>query len=131
MRQTNLKLTIALLGFLSFFTVLPLAVVAEAASYRFDAWWDRKYNDCKVTLKSSSGSGLATLQVDDGIPITTNQILEVSRKPVKKGWYSPTHYIYSIIYKDENSKVSTGRIIFASRYSSQRFQSALEEIGIN
>ena len=131
MKQTNLKFTIFLLSFLSFFTVLPLSVFAEPVFHRFDAWWDKKDNDCKVTLKSSSGSSLATLQVDDGIPITTNQILEVSRKPVKKGWYSPTHYIYSIIYKDENSKVSTGRIIFASRYSSQRFQSALEEIGIN
>ena len=97
----------------------------------FDAWWGWEYNDCTITFKSTTSSSPGTLQVDKGVPIEKDQILEVSREEQEHGWWKTKHYLYKIIYKDSNSKVSTAVVIFANRNASQDFQRALESFGIN
>ena len=36
---------------------------------------------------------------------------------------------YGIVYKDENSKVSTGKIIFSNKRASKKFEKALVDFG--
>ena len=38
-------------------------------------------------------------------------------------------YIFNIVYKDENSKVSTGKIIFSNKRASNKFEKALVDFG--
>ena len=94
----------------------------------FNVWWNKKKNDAKVIFNMETNSSSATMQVDDGLPIFKEQVLEVYREVIKKRFRS--EYIYHITYKDENSKVSEAKIIFINEDASRRFQIALEDFGV-
>lgn len=94
----------------------------------FDIWWEDKYNDSVITLRTYP-EDIKTIQVGFGRSIKKNQVLEIYREEKKGSIFSSNLYIYNIIYKDENSKVSTGRIIFANKKASQKFQKALIDFG--
>ena len=94
----------------------------------FDIWWEDKYNDSVITLRTYP-EDIKTIQVGFGRSIKKNQVLEIYREEKKGSIFSSNLYIYNIVYKDENSKVSTGRIIFANKKASQKFQKALIDFG--
>tara|TARA_B100000579_G_C22808440_1_gene843838 strand:+ start:891 stop:1292 length:402 start_codon:yes stop_codon:yes gene_type:complete len=97
----------------------------------FEAWWEKKDKNCTITFTNSTSTKPATLQVDNGIPIFKENILEIYRQVENKGAFRPKRFIYNMVYKDENSKVSTSKIIFVNQASSYRFQKALEKFGLN
>ena len=94
----------------------------------FDIWWEDKYNDSVITLRTYP-EGIKTIQVGNGRFINKNQVLEIYRE-VNKGFiFSSSYYIFNIVYKDENSKVSTGKIIFSNKRASNKFEKALVDFG--
>ncbi len=94
----------------------------------FDIWWEDKYNDSVITLRTYP-EDIKTIQVGNGRFINKNQVLEIYRE-VNKGFiFSSSYYIFNIVYKDENSKVSTGKIIFSSKRASNKFEKALVDFG--
>ena len=94
----------------------------------FDIWWEEKYNDSIINLRTYP-EGIKTIQVGNGRFINKNQVLEIYRE-VNKGFiFSPSLYVFNIVYKDENSKVSTGKIIFSNKKSSRNFEKALVDFG--
>ena len=85
----------------------------------FDIWWEDKYNDSVITLRTYP-EDIKTIQVGNGRFINKNQVLEIYRE-VNKGFiFSSSYYIFNIVYKDENSKVSTGKIIFSNKRASNK-----------
>ncbi len=136
MKKTTISLALMLLSNsgLILFPVNPLksenVIALDSPKVEiFDAWWDKKGKDCKVKFISATNQNPAQLQVDEGTPITKEQILQVERKVESKTFWNT--YTYHIIYKGNNSAVSEARILFRHAATSRRFQKALEDFGIN
>ena len=94
----------------------------------FDIWWEEKYNDSKIKLRTYP-EGIKTIQVGNGRFINKNQVLEIYREVNKGSIFSSGLYIFNIVYKDENSKVSTGKIIFSNKRAGDNFEKALVDFG--
>ena len=94
----------------------------------FDIWWEEKYNDSIINLRTYP-EGIKTIQVGNGRFINKNQVLEIYREVNKGSIFSPSFYVFNIVYKDENSKVSTGKIIFSNKKASRNFEKALVDFG--
>ena len=94
----------------------------------FDIWWEDKYNDSVITLRTYP-KDIKTIQVGNGRFINKNQVLEIYREVNKGSLFSSSSYVFNIVYKDENSKVSTGRIIFSNKRASRKFEKALVDFG--
>ena len=94
----------------------------------FDIWWEEKYNDSIINLRTYP-EGIKTIQVGNGRSINKNQVLEIYREVNKASIFSPSLYVFNIVYKDENSKVSTGKIIFSNKKASRNFEKALVDFG--
>ena len=94
----------------------------------FDIWWEDKYNDSVITLRTYP-EDIKTIQVGNGRFINKNQVLEIYREVNKGSLFSSSSYVFNIVYKDENSKVSTGRIIFSNKRASRKFEKALVDFG--
>ena len=94
----------------------------------FDIWWEEKYNDSIINLRTYP-EGIKTIQVGNGRFINKNQVLEIYREVNKGSIFSSSSYIFNIVYKDENSKVSTGKIIFSNKRASKKFEKALVDFG--
>ena len=94
----------------------------------FDIWWGEKYNDSIINLRTYP-EGIKTIQVGNGRFINKNQVLEIYREVSKGSIFSSSLYVFNIVYKDENSKVSTGKIIFANKRASRNFEKALVDFG--
>ena len=94
----------------------------------FDIWWEDKYNESVITLRTYP-ENIKTIQVGNGRFINKNQVLEIYREVNKDSFFSPSLYVFNIVYKDENSKVSTGKIIFSNKKASRNFEKALVDFG--
>jgi len=94
----------------------------------FNIWWEEKYNDSIINLRTYP-EGIKTIQVGNGRFINKNQVLEIYREVNKGSIFSPSLYVFNIVYKDENSKVSTGKIIFSNKKESRNFEKALVDFG--
>ena len=94
----------------------------------FNIWWEEKYNDSIINLRTYP-EGIKTIQVGNGRFINKNQVLEIYREVNKGSIFSPSFYVFNIVYKDENSKVSTGKIIFSNKKASRNFENALVDFG--
>ena len=94
----------------------------------FDIWWEDKYNDSIINLRTYP-EGVKTIQVGNGRFINKNQVLEIYREVNKDSIFSPSFYVFNIVYKDENSKVSTGKIILSNKKASRNFEKALVDFG--
>ena len=94
----------------------------------FDIWWEDKYNDSVITLRTYP-EDIKTIQVGNGRFINKNQVLEIYREVNKGSLFSSSSYVFNIVYKDENSKVSTGKIIFSNKRASRKFEKALINFG--
>ena len=94
----------------------------------FDIWWEEKYNDSIINLRTYP-EGIKTIQVGNGRFINKNQVLEIYREVNKGSIFSTSLYVFNIVYKDENSKVSTGKIIFSNKKASRNFEKALVDFG--
>ena len=94
----------------------------------FNIWWEEKYNDSIINLRTYP-EGIKTIQVGNGRFINKNQVLEIYREVNKVSIFSPSLYVFNIVYKDENSKVSTGKIIFSNKKASRNFEKALVDFG--
>ena len=94
----------------------------------FDIWWEDKYNESVITLRTYP-EDIKTIQVGNGRFINKNQVLEIYREVYKGSFFSPSFYVFNIVYKDENSKVSTGKIIFSNKKASRNFEKALVDFG--
>ena len=94
----------------------------------FDIWWEDKYNKSVITLRTYPEE-IKTIQVGNGRFIYKNQVLEIYREVSKGSIFSSRSNIFNIVYKDENSKVSTGKIIFSNKRTSRNFEKALVDFG--
>ena len=94
----------------------------------FNIWWEEKYNDSIINLRTYP-EGIKTIQVGNRRSINKNQVLEIYREVYKGSFFSPSFYVFNIVYKDENSKVSTGKIIFSNKKESRNFEKALVNFG--
>tara|TARA_Y100000589_G_C27181731_1_gene641076 strand:- start:588 stop:986 length:399 start_codon:yes stop_codon:yes gene_type:complete len=94
----------------------------------FNVWWENKYNDSVITLRTYPDN-IKTIQVGNGRSIRKNQVLEIYKDFDKSSFFSKSLYIFNIVYKDENSKVSTGKIIFDNKKASNVFEKALIDFG--
>ena len=97
----------------------------------FHAWWEEKGTDCIIRFLPKDSLDPVAFQIDNGIPITKDDFLEVYREEKYTGLFSNKSYIYHLTYKDDNAKVSTSKIIFINKKASQSFQYALQKFGIN
>ena len=94
----------------------------------FNIWWEDKYNNSVITFRTYP-EDIKTIQVGNGRFINKNQVLEIYREVNKDFIFSSSYYIFNIVYKDENSKVSTGKIIFSNKRASNKFEKALVDFG--
>ena len=94
----------------------------------FDIWWKEKYNDSIINLRTYP-EGIKTIQVGNGRFINKNQVLEIYKEVNKGSIFFSSLYVFNIVYKDENSKVSTGKIIFSNKRASKDFEKALVDFG--
>ncbi len=94
----------------------------------FNIWWEDKYNDSVITLRTYP-EDIKTIQVGNGRFINKNQVLEIYREINKGSIFSSTTYVFNIVYKDENSKVSSGKIIFSNKKAGREFEKALIDFG--
>ena len=94
----------------------------------FDIWWKEKYNDSIINLRTYP-EGIKTIQVGNGRFINKNQVLEIYKEVNKGSIFFSNLYVFNIVYKDENSKVSTGKIIFSNKRASRNFEKALVDFG--
>jgi len=94
----------------------------------FDIWWEDKYNESVITLRTYP-EDIKTIQVGNGRFINKNQVLEIYREVNNGSFFSSSSYVFNIVYKDENSKVSTGKIIFSNKRASKEFENALIDFG--
>ena len=123
---------------LVFITSVPSDIVLAHSTHHsemtnntiFHAWWDEEDEDCIIRFLPKTSSKEASFQVNDGIPITKNQILEIYKETKYRGAFRSKAYIYHMTYKDDNSKVSTSKIIFIDKNISYKFEKALEKFGI-
>ena len=82
---------------------------------------------CVVKIRYKSDYFKAKFQVDNGIPITKDQFLEITPLSKPFGWNR--YYTYKILYKDENAKVGSAQIIFTNKQRSLEFGQALKRFG--
>tara|TARA_B100000965_G_scaffold1256_1_gene998 strand:- start:850 stop:1245 length:396 start_codon:yes stop_codon:yes gene_type:complete len=129
--------TIFIITSLFFMTYPPIVLQAHEISQSeiknkniFHAWWEEKDKDCIIRFLPQTSSQEASFQIDEGIPIIKDQFLEVYKEEKYRGAFVSKAYIYHLTYKDENSKVSTSKIIFVNKKSSNAFEEALENFGI-
>ena len=122
---------------LFFMTYSPIVLQAHEISQNeiknkntFHAWWEEKDQDCIIRFLPQTSSQKESFQIDNGIPIIKDQFLEVYVEEKYRGPFISKAYIYHLTYKDENSKVSTSKIIFVNKKSSNAFEDALEKFGI-
>ena len=94
----------------------------------FEIWWEDEYNDSVITLRTYP-EDIKTIQVGNGRSINKNQVLEIYREVNKGAIFSSSSYVFNFVYKDENSKVSTGKIIFSNKRASRKFEKALVDFG--
>ena len=94
----------------------------------FNIWWEDKFNDSVITLRTYP-EDIKTIQVGNGRSINKNQVLEIYKDVNKGSIFSSPSYVFNIVYKDENFKVSTGKIIFSNKRSSSKFEKALIDFG--
>ena len=94
----------------------------------FDIFWEDKYNKSVINLRTYP-DGIKTIQVGNGRFINKNQVLEIYKEVNKSSIFSSSLYVFNIVYKDENSKVSTGKIIFSNKRASRDFEKALIDFG--
>ena len=94
----------------------------------FNIWWEDKFNDSVITLRTYP-EDIKTIQVGNGRSINKNQILEIYKDVNKGSIFSASSYVFNIVYKDENFKVSTGKIIFSNKRASSKFEKALIDFG--
>ena len=94
----------------------------------FNIWWEDKFNDSSITLRTYP-EDIKTIQVGNGRSINKNQILEIYKDVNKGSIFSASSYVFNIVYKDENFKVSTGKIIFSNKRASSKFEKALIDFG--
>ena len=94
----------------------------------FNIWWGDKYNNSIIYLRTYP-EGIKTIQVGNGRFINKNQVLEIYKEVNKSSIFSSSLYVFNIVYKDENSKVSTGKIIFSNKRTSRDFENALLNFG--
>ena len=130
--RKNLIITLLLASNLLLFEPLVSKEIIEDKNLiekvSFNIWWDDKYNDSVITLRTYP-ENIKTIQVGKGRSINKNQVLEIYREVIKGSIFSSSSYIFNIVYKDENSKVSTGKIIFSNRRTSRKFEKALVDFG--
>ena len=130
--KKSLILTLLLALNLFFFEPLISKEIVEDKNLiekvSFDIWWEDKYNDSIITLRTYP-EDIKTIQVGNGRFINKNQVLEIYREVNKGSLFSSGSYVFNIVYKDENSKVSTGRIIFSNKRASRKFEKALVDFG--
>ena len=97
----------------------------------YERSYELKINDpnkaCLVKIRYKSNYFKATFQVDNGIPITKDQFLEITPLSKPYGWNR--YYTYKILYKDENAKVGSAQIIFTNKQRSLEFGQALKRFG--
>ena len=97
----------------------------------YELSFDLKINNpnkaCVVKIRYKSDYFKAKFQVDNGIPITKDQFLEIT--PLSKPLGLSRYYTYKILYKDENAKVSSAQIIFTNKQRSLEFGQALKRFG--
>ena len=98
----------------------------------YERSYELKINDpnkaCLVKIRYKSDYFKATFQVDNGIPITKDQFLEITPLSKPYGWNR--YYTYKILYKDENAKVGSAQIIFTNKQKSLEFGQALKRFGL-
>ena len=94
----------------------------------FNIWWEDKYTDSVITLRTYP-EDIKTIQVGNGRSINKNQVLEIYKDVNKGSFFSASSYVFNIVYKDENFKVSTGKIIFSNKRASSKFEKALIDFG--
>ena len=127
-----LIITLLLVSNICFFAPLKSEEIVEDKNLiekvSFDIWWEEKYNDSVINLRTYP-EGIKTIQVGNGRFINKNQVLEIYREVNKDSIFSPSFYVFNIVYKDENSKVSTGKIIFSNKKASRNFEKALVDFG--
>ena len=127
-----LIITLLLVSNMSIFDFLKSEEILEDKNLiekvSFDIWWEEKYNDSIINLRTYP-EGIKTIQVGNGRSINKNQVLEIYREVNKGSIFSPSLYVFNIVYKDENSKVSTGKIIFSNKKASRNFEKALVDFG--
>ena len=127
-----LIITLLLVSNMSIFDSLKSEEILEDKNLiekvSFDIWWEEKYNDSVINLRTYP-EGIKTIQVGNGRFINKNQVLEIYREVNKDSIFSPSFYVFNIVYKDENSKVSTGKIIFSNKKESRNFEKALVDFG--
>ena len=130
--KKSLILTLLLLSNVVFFESLISKEILEDKNLiqkvSFDIWWEDKYNDSVITLRTYP-QDIKTIQVGNGKFINQSQVLEIYREVNKGSIFSSSSYVFNIIYKDENSKVSTGKIIFSNKRASKKFEKALLDFG--
>ncbi len=132
MKKNFLIITLLLLSNICIFDSLKSEEILEDKNLiekvSFDIWWEEKYNDSIINLRTYP-EGIKTIQVGNGRSINKNQVLEIYREVNKGSIFSSSLYFFNIVYKDENSKVSTGKIIFSNKKSSRNFEKALVDFG--
>ena len=130
--RKNLIITLLLASNLLLFEPLVSKEIIEDKNLiekvSFDIWWEDKYNESVITLRTYP-EDIKTIQVGNGRFINKNQVLEIYREVNKGSIFSSSSYIFNIVYKDENSKVSTGKIIFSNKRASIQFEKALVDFG--
>tara|TARA_B100000945_G_C20189488_1_gene506205 strand:- start:162 stop:569 length:408 start_codon:yes stop_codon:yes gene_type:complete len=131
MKKYLIATLILLSNFFIFEPLIPKEIVEDKNSIEkvsFDIWWEDKYNDSIITLRTYP-EDIKTIQVGNGRFINKNQVLEIYKEVNKGSIFSASSYIFNIVYKDENSKVSTGKIIFSNKRVSNKFEKALIDFG--
>ena len=94
----------------------------------FDIWWGDEYEDSVITLRTYP-EDIKTIQIGNGRSINKSQVLEIYRAVNKGSIFSSSFYVFNFVYKDENSKVSTGKIVFSNKRISRKFEKALVDFG--
>ena len=131
MKKYLIATLILLSNFFIFEPLIPKEIVEDKnliEKVSFDIWWEDKYNDSIITLRTYP-EDIKTIQVGNGRFINKNQVLEIYKEVNKGSIFSASSYIFNIVYKDENSKVSTGKIIFSNKRVSNKFEKALIDFG--
>ena len=130
--KKNLIISLLLVSNICIFDFLKSEEILEDKNLiekvSFDIWWEEKYNDSVINLRTYP-EGIKTIQVGNGRFINKNQVLEIYREVNKGSIFSQSYYVFNIVYKDENSKVSTGKIIFSNKKASRNFEKALVDFG--
>ena len=78
---------------LVFFTAVPSNIVLAHSTPHseisnktiFHAWWDEEDEDCIIRFLPKTSSTEASFQVNDGIPISKDQILEIYKEKKYRG----------------------------------------------